>query len=139
MLVVPKAARASQFKNVAGLEFPGHLKLKKTDEFSSVFSFRRRINGKFLAIHYMPNQCGYPRLGVVASKKVARRAVARNYIKRVIRELFRLHRASLEDLDIVVRLNQSFSHPDFLSVENEFLLALTKLSIKLKPKQKTET
>ncbi len=111
-----------------GLGFPGGLKLKKTDEFSSVFSFRRRIHGKFLVIHYMPNTLGYPRIGIVVSKKMARRAVARNYMKRIVRELFRLNRLNIGDIDIVVRINQSFSKLDFVSVMREFKLALTKLS-----------
>ncbi|MCE9632887.1 MAG: ribonuclease P protein component [Methylophilales bacterium] len=110
-----------------GLGFPGGLKLKKTDEFSSVFSFRRRIHGKFLAIHHMPNNLGYPRIGVVVSKKLARRAVARNYMKRVVRELFRLNRLNIGAVDIVVRISQSFSKLDFVSVMREFELALTKL------------
>jgi len=40
---------------VTGFGFPGRYKLKKTDEFSSVFNFRRRISGIVLALHYMPN------------------------------------------------------------------------------------
>jgi ribonuclease P protein component len=124
---VLKAALASQCKELVGLGFPGHLKLKKTDEFSSVFSFRRRFHGKFLAVHYMPNVLGHPRLGIVVSKKLARRAVARNYMKRVLRELFRLRRLSIGGLDIVVRINQSFSKIDFANVADEFGLVLGKL------------
>ena len=110
-----------------GLGFPSGLKLKKTDEFSSVFSFRRRIHGKFLAINYKPSSLGYPRIGIVVSKKMARRAVARNYMKRVVRELFRLNRLNIGDVDIVVRINQSFSKLDFVNVVREFELGLTKL------------
>lgn len=42
------------------------------------------------------------RLGVVVPKKNIRKAVARNRIKRVIRESFRLHKNQLENWDIVV-------------------------------------
>ncbi|MFM9913254.1 MAG: ribonuclease P protein component [Methylophilaceae bacterium] len=110
-----------------GLGFPGRLKLKKTDEFSSVFSFRRRFYGKFLTVYYMPNTLDFSRIGIVASKKMARRAVARNYMKRVVRELFRLGRSSIGGVDIVVRINQSFCKLDFASIANEFEQALTKL------------
>ncbi len=44
----------------------------------------------------------HPRLGLAVSKKNFKRAVDRNLIKRVIRESFRLHQASLTGLDIVV-------------------------------------
>ena len=127
MLVVLKVAPASLSKELAGLGFPSHLKLKKTDEFSSVFSFRRRFHGKFLAVHYMPNLLHHPRIGIVVSKKLARRAVARNYMKRVVRELFRLSRLGIGGLDIVVRINQPFTKLDFVNVASEFELVLAKL------------
>jgi len=42
------------------------------------------------------------RLGVTVSRKVSRRAVDRNRIKRQIRESFRTHQAGLDGCDIVV-------------------------------------
>ena len=49
-----------------------------------------------------PNQLQHPRLGLAISRKVARTAIARNRIKRVIRESFRHRQACLGALDIVV-------------------------------------
>ena len=49
-----------------------------------------------------PNQLQHPRLGLAISRKVARTAVARNRIKRVIRESFRHWQTRLDSLDIVV-------------------------------------
>ena len=49
-----------------------------------------------------PNSLGHPRLGMAISRKVARTAVARNRIKRAVRESFRQHQGRLHDLDIVV-------------------------------------
>jgi len=46
------------------------------------------------------------RLGLAISKKHCRKATARNRIKRVVRESFRLSQAELAGLDIVV-LNQA--------------------------------
>jgi ribonuclease P protein component len=43
-----------------------------------------------------------PRLGLVISRKAARTAVARNRIKRLVRESFRHARQQLGGLDIVV-------------------------------------
>jgi ribonuclease P protein component len=112
---------------VADHRFFSRYKLSKTDEFSSVFSFRRRVNGKYLAVHYMPNTLGYVRLGIVVSKKIARHAVSRNYIKRVIRELFRLNYSSLRSIDIVVRVNLQFGPHEFHTVEQEYIQAIAKM------------
>ena len=49
-----------------------------------------------------PNSSGCPRLGLAISKKKLAKAVARNRIKRIIRESFRYHQALLAGLDIVV-------------------------------------
>ena len=43
-----------------------------------------------------------PRLGLVISRKAARTAVARNRIKRLVRESFRHEQQQLGSLDIVV-------------------------------------
>lgn len=48
------------------------------------------------------NRLPHARLGVVAAKRLAPRAVTRNAIKRVTRELFR--QMSLPPLDCIVRL-----------------------------------
>jgi len=108
--------------------FPNKLKLIKTDDFSSVFSFRKRISGHYLAVHYQPNQFAFPRLGLIVAKKVAKRAVDRNYMRRVLRECFRKHQHHLKSVDMVIRLQRSFCHRDFALVEQEFSKLMTKLS-----------
>jgi len=48
------------------------------------------------------NESGNPRLGLAISKKKINKAVARNRIKRLIRESFRHNRRDLRAIDIVV-------------------------------------
>jgi ribonuclease P protein component len=110
--------------------FPGRYKLLKTDEFSSVFSFRRRIFGECLAMYFMPNSLGYPRLGIVVSKKTARRAVARNYMRRVLREWFRLNREKLGGLDIVIKVQKPFVRTEFHLTQEELQRFLNRLESK---------
>ncbi|PTD97503.1 ribonuclease P protein component [Pseudothauera lacus] len=80
-------------------------RLRKTDEYSSVFAFRRAIKGRWFIAHYRPNEGATARLGVVVAKKLARRASLRNLIKRIVRENFRKTRATLPAHDVVVRLH----------------------------------
>ncbi len=51
---------------------------------------------------YKRNPGAQARLGLAISGKQCRGAVARNRLKRVIRESFRLHREALAGLDLVV-------------------------------------
>ncbi len=107
--------------------FPRQARIIKTDDFSSVFSFRKRISGQFLAIHYQANQSRRARLGMVVAKKVAKRSVDRNYMRRVLREIFRKQQMQIAALDLVIRVMKPFNHQDFAQLEQEFAELLFRL------------
>ena len=77
-------------------------RIVKTDEFSSVFRLRPAQKTAHFVLYTLPNELPHARLGVVVAKRFAPRAVTRNTIKRVTRELFRT--AKLPALDCIVRL-----------------------------------
>lgn len=110
------------------LRFTKKAKLIKTDEFSSVFNFRKRISAKFLALHYQPNQIGHARLGLVVGKKVARRAVDRNYMRRVLREFFRMQQHEINHVDLVIRVQKKFEKEDFIQIKQEFDTLVAKIN-----------
>jgi ribonuclease P protein component len=113
---------------VSTLRFKKKAKLIKTDEFSSVFNFRKRIFANFLAFHYEPNHLGLSRLGLVVSKKVAKHAVDRNYMRRVLREFFRLQQHAINHIDLVVRVQKRFEKKDFIQIKQEFDLLMMKVN-----------
>ena len=82
-------------------------RIVKTDEFSSVFRLRPVFKTEHLMIYAIPNSLPHARLGVVAAKRLAPRAVTRNAVKRAVREGFR-QSALLGSLglDCVVRLSK---------------------------------
>jgi ribonuclease P protein component len=84
--------------------FPGAYRLRKTDEYSSDFAFRRAFKGRYFVAHYRPSELATARLGVVVAKKLAKRANVRNLVKRIVREQFRKMRGVLAAQDLVVRL-----------------------------------
>lgn len=130
--------------------FPKSVRIVKTDDFSSVFSLRKRIHGQFLVLHYATLQNdGSLRVGnknlalpketirfaVVNAKKVTKLAVERNYMKRVLRELFRQELPHLKTqvlgevaLDIIVRTQKTFKKQDYKAIKIEFLSLLQRLN-----------
>lgn len=82
-------------------------RLLKTEDFSSVFALKRQRSRQLIQVFYADHASG-PRLGLVVGKKAAKRANRRNFMKRVIREWFRLHQQSLPPQDFVVRVRQAF-------------------------------
>jgi len=109
--------------------FARRYRLTKTDEFSSVFGFRRALRGKLLMLHYQPRPDGLndARLGVVVGKKLLKRAVDRNRVKRIVREQFRRERPSLPACDLIVRLAVKLTPLDGKLVAGDFLALLEKL------------
>ncbi len=82
------------------LELPRSARLLDGSEFRRVFESRQATGNTYFRIHYRSSE--HSRLGVAVSRRVHRRAVVRNRIRRQIRESFRLHRATLPALDFVV-------------------------------------
>lgn len=109
MPVAPRAviASLSEVTDPTGADqrFLGAHRLHKTDEFSSVFAFRRALRGRFYMLHYRPNGLDTARMGVVVAKKLAKRANVRNLVKRIAREIFRRQRTSIPACDLILRLH----------------------------------
>ena len=103
-------------------------KMIKTDDFSSVFNFRKRFSLQYLAMHYQPNTLQRPRLGLVVGKKTAKLAVSRNYMRRVLREFFRLNQHQICHVDLIIRVQKKFDKVDFILIKQEFDTLITKLN-----------
>ena len=71
--------------------------------YAAVFAFKCWVTGNLFQVYARPNGSAAARLGIVVSKRVISRAVARNYCKRLAREVFRAERGTLSGIDIVVR------------------------------------
>jgi ribonuclease P protein component len=86
------------------LDYARDRRIVKTDEFSSVFRLRPTHRTAHFVLFTRTNELPHARLGVVAAKRFAPRAVTRNTIKRAARELFR--QAALPPIDCIVRLSK---------------------------------
>jgi ribonuclease P protein component len=117
--------------------FARRYRLTKTDEFSSVFGFRKAIRGKLLMLHYQPRpaELTEARLGLVVGKKQLKRSVDRNRVKRIIREQFRRLRPTLPACDFVVRLAVKPGLIDGKALAVDVITLLEKLR---RPKPKRE-
>ena len=91
------------YKNVS---FPRDHRLKTKAEFKNVFDQSYKVNQRHLLALFKPNQQTVGRIGLIVGKRVANSAVARNKIKRVIRESFRLNQKQLLGLDIIIIARQ---------------------------------
>lgn len=70
--------------------------------FHHVFSKPGKSSDAYFTVLAAANGLAHGRLGLAISRKIARSAVARQRIKRIVRESFRQQQAQLAGLDIVV-------------------------------------
>ena len=94
-------------------------KLTEASEFKAVLAANVRVKGNGYFALASPTALGQARLGLVAGRKAAKRAVDRNRAKRIAREAFRASRASLPSADIVLRLRNDLRSRDNRSIRAE--------------------
>jgi ribonuclease P protein component len=85
---------------------------------------------RLLILAWMPNDVARLRIGFVVSKRISKRAVERNYIKRLLSEAIRtaLPRLPL-GLDIVVSARQQASRADLHTLEQDMLALLQRAQL----------
>ena len=84
------------------LGFGPQLRLRSKLQFDAIYAAGRRIDDRFFALRVKPNGLAHPRIGLAVAVKTAGNAVARNRLRRQIRESFRLAQFDLPAVDIVV-------------------------------------
>ena len=84
---------------MAGL--PPAARLRRAADFAALRD-GARWHGRHFLLRWRTTSEGNARLGLAVSRKVSKRAVERNRIKRAVRESFRAAREELSALDILV-------------------------------------
>ena len=89
----------------AGL--PRDARIRRAGDFAVLRHASGRFGGRCFSVRYRPNGLDHARLGLAISKRVSKRAVERNRIKRLLRESFRRARAQLPPIDVVVMAREA--------------------------------
>lgn len=99
--------------------FARTFRLTTKAEYSAVFDEQQKLSqGGFLAL-IKKNDKPYPRIGIIISKRIIHKATSRNYLKRIIREGFRVHKSLLSGLDLVILARKGCSSLDKVKVHKE--------------------
>lgn len=102
-------------------------RLTKQKDFKAIFRKGKRSFGRFFAIRFLKNDQENPRVAVVASNKVSKKAVERNKIKRQVREIVRLHMDKVnKPLDIIINISPRALDAKKEELEKDFLSVLKK-------------
>jgi ribonuclease P protein component len=117
--------------------FPRRAHLRASAEFQAVFGGGSRFSGPLFRLQVLPAAPGadeaQARLGMTVSKRVDKRAVARNRIRRQVREVFRLQRAHLPPGNYVFQAKPEANKVDNPGLRSALLKLLDKAAMSLKP------
>lgn len=112
--------------------FPRSCRLTARRQFLEVYNRGNRTVCPSFLLFGLPNDVGHCRLGLTVSRKVGG-AVARNRVKRVLRDVFRRHRVAIGvGMDVVVNARSSILRRSSERIEREFLTGLTDLARKVR-------
>ncbi len=95
--------------------------LRKNSDFKRVYSKGRSCADHFVVLFVLPNNLGRNRIGLSVSAKVGK-AVKRNRIKRLFREVYRLNKDKLiQGLDLIFLARKDAIKLDFPKMERSIL------------------
>ncbi|WP_367674069.1 ribonuclease P protein component [Buchnera aphidicola] len=99
------------------------MRLLSVLQYKKVFRYAYKITFKELTIFGKINNIQHSRLGISISKKYIKKAHQRNYLKRLIREFFRLyqHKFLLMDFIVVVKKKVSKNNGKLFLSKLKFL------------------
>lgn len=83
--------------------FPRWQRLTQSTEYGRIFARPVRSTDLYFTVLARPGTCDNPRLGLAISKKIDKRAVARNRLKRLSREVFRCQKLPAWDFVIMAK------------------------------------
>ena len=99
-------------------------KLRKSSDFQRIFSRGKRIATANFVVYFLPNRLPVTRLGIQVKARIAP-ATRRNYIKRIVREVFRKMKQEFrEPLDLIIIAEKGMRELDCELFEIQFRKAL---------------
>ncbi len=103
--------------------------LTKNKEFREVYGKGKSIPERLIVLYYKPNDLGFNRFGFSVGKKVGK-AVVRNRIKRMLREICRLNLENVKKgYDYVIIARPRIVKENYFTIEKSFFKLLKKAGL----------
>jgi ribonuclease P protein component len=102
-------------------------------DFKRVFAHAIRLRDSYFTVLATSTNGCDARLGLAVSKRHVKRAVDRNRLKRIVREVFRHRREQLKGIDIVVMVGPSVLRAENAQLSGSISRHLDRLVAKFQP------
>ncbi|MEO7326325.1 MAG: ribonuclease P protein component [Dokdonella sp.] len=101
--------------------FPRTARLLKAQDFARLRGISRRVGTRNFSAEVATNELEGARLGLAISKRVSKKAVRRNRIKRIARDSFRHARGNMPAIDILLIARSSADLEDNANLRAELV------------------
>jgi ribonuclease P protein component len=89
--------------NSGQFRFPASRRVARSADFERLLRDGERRSQSGYVIYFEKREQGPARLGLLVTRRHSRSAVERNYMKRSVREAFRVEQAGMGSIDVLVR------------------------------------
>ena len=110
--------------DAADRRYPRQRRLAGEALFDRAFKLGRRRSGRYFSVHWVDAGDRLGRLGLVVSKRLTKTGVARNDVKRLVREGYRHSPAMVRPLHVVVRLRTMYAEGERMAARQELMSLL---------------
>ena len=115
-------------ESLTGERFPRRARLARGSELTACWELGRRMRTPHFDLAWRPSPLGHPRTAIVVPRYQFT-AVARNRLRRRLREILRRHPlASLPIVDLVVRAKRTAYAATFAALRTELTESVTRLT-----------
>jgi ribonuclease P protein component len=120
------------------LRYPPAGRLRQPTDFVALRREGKRVSSRYFHTQYRLTQSGEARLGMAVSRRVSKRAVVRNRIRRTVRESFRICRGRLPLCDVLLVARAEAATQSAADLRSDLDLIWSQLAA-LKPQLPTST
>jgi ribonuclease P protein component len=105
-------------------------RVTKEKEFQAIYRRGKFKSTALFSVHYLPNRLDFTRVGIVVTKKISKKAVERNLLKRRVREVAREIQPNIVGhYDIVISIKKPLLEKDFADLKSELVNTFQKAGL----------
>ena len=100
---------------------PKHRLIRKNKDFQTIFKMAKRIHTPSFCFYQSISHQTQSRIAVIVSKKVSKKAVIRNRIRRQIKELYRTHPNQPTGTDLIIAAKPAVVSRSYDTLQSHWL------------------
>jgi len=125
-----KKQKKKRPREINGVMLEKKYRITKNADFKRIYQKGKFFSNDFFLVKFYPNRLSNSRFSIIVNKKINKKAVIRNKIKRQIREIVRNKLKQLRSgFDIIIIIKRDLSQDFFNEMEKQLLVLFKKADL----------